>query len=66
MIEIAKRPPVVSLIAGLALALAAAAISVFPEPVSASTYGLWTDQSGGLWCGGSCGSGQMCCNIEPQ
>lgn len=28
-------------------------------------YGLWRDQSGGLWCGGNCGSGQQCCTISP-
>jgi hypothetical protein len=30
---------------------------------SSPNKGLWRDLDGNLWCGGSCGVGQQCCDI---
>jgi hypothetical protein len=49
-------------VSALMLALAAAST---PGAAQASIYGLWRDQSGGLWCGGPCRDGQSCCTITP-
>lgn len=52
--------------------IAAAIIAAMAIPASVSNsaaqngvYGLWRDQTGGLWCGGTCGLGQKCCTMSP-
>jgi hypothetical protein len=37
--------------------------SIAPSANEGGKYGLWRDFDGHLWCGGSCGVGQQCCDI---
>lgn len=43
--------------------------SVAPDPNGGGTTyqgGLWRDTTGKLWCGGTCGYGQVCCTFSPN
>jgi hypothetical protein len=49
----------------LACVLAVGAALSAPRKATAGPYGLWVDNNGGLWCGGTCGTNQQCCTISP-
>jgi hypothetical protein len=60
-----KPTPRRVLLWSVAMAVLALAASSVQGAAQAPIYGLWRDQSGGLWCGGTCGEGQACCTITP-
>lgn len=60
-----KATPRRVLLWSAAASLLALAASSVQSAAQAPIYGLWRDQTGGLWCGGTRGDGQSCCTITP-
>jgi len=60
-----KANPRRVLLWGVSALMVALATGSAPGAAQSSIYGLWRDQTGGLWCGGSCRDGQACCTITP-